>query len=131
MAYSTPSCLRRCTCLLHLPSSTSLPYPFALRPFPRSHRQQALALTFNLDITDPLGASIANLYYDCGGSTPFSGLTVSQILAAANDALGQKILLGGLKYSDYNKVLTDLNESYDDCKPAGAAAVLLKSSCDA
>jgi hypothetical protein len=71
---------------------------------------QVLALQLNVDIQG-LGSLVL-----FGTGTPFDGHTVSEILAAANIALGGGSLPPGFaSYSSLNDLIDSLNESFDGC----------------
>ena len=70
---------------------------------------QVLALQLNADI-DGLGGLILT-----GTGTSLDGSTVSQILAAANRALGGGPLPFGFTYSSLNDLVNNLNQSFDGC----------------
>jgi len=81
--------------------------------------QHVLALTLNVDfsaagITEgssgPLGSVVLNL-----PGSPLDGMTIDQILAAANKALGGGSLPGGMTFSDLNNIVDKLNNAFDNC----------------
>ena len=80
---------------------------------------QVLALQLNADfndagIIDGANGSIADLRL-CNTGTSLDGMTISQILAAANVALGGGSLPTGYTYSSLNNLVTHLNEAFDNC----------------
>jgi hypothetical protein len=80
---------------------------------------QVLALQLNVDfntagIIDGAGGSIGDLSL-CNTGTSLDGETISEILAAANVALGGGALPGGYTYSSLNDLVKKLNEAFDNC----------------
>lgn len=80
---------------------------------------QVLALQINVDFSyadiphennPPFGDA-----YLCNTGTSLDGMTISQVLAAANTALGGGVLPSGFTISTLNALITDLNESNDNC----------------
>lgn len=57
----------------------------------------------------------------CNTGTSLDGMTLSQILAVANTVLGGGSLPSGFTVSTLNDLITDLNESFDNCNPDGWA----------
>lgn len=103
--------------------------------------KQAAALTLNLN-TSLVSPGIGNLIYTKLGDA-LDGKSVSQILGAANQVLGNNsctasnpsrqctgwttsYMPAGCTYSTLNDLITDLNESWDDCT-AGAFASNLRA----
>ena len=82
---------------------------------------QVLALELNVDFSaaglphndDP---KIGDLKL-CNTGTSLDGMTISQILGIANSVLGGGSLPSGFTLSDMNDLITDLNESFDNCNP--------------
>jgi hypothetical protein len=109
--------------------------------------KQAGALTVNLALSgvypgDPAGLgnlTLCNLVegsvIGSGDSTwtltaaqaaALNGQTISQVLAAANTALGTGVLPYNIaSFGDLNQLLTALNESFDDCTISGFGAAYL------
>jgi hypothetical protein len=84
----------------------------------------AAALTINIGLSgtgsDPAG--FGNLVlHDTG--TSLDGSTVSEILAAANNALAGNGLPDGFTFSDLNSLIDNINQSWDNCSQSdwGAA----------
>jgi hypothetical protein len=78
--------------------------------------EQTAALTINVGLSgvngDPAGFGDLVLH-DTGGS--LDGSTVSEILAAANNALAGNGLPSGYSFDDLNALITNINESWDNC----------------
>ena len=78
---------------------------------------QVLALKLNLDLASlspaVFSASGIGGLYLVGTGTSLDGLTVAQILAAANTAIGGGV--APISISAFNDVVTNLNESFDNC----------------
>jgi hypothetical protein len=76
---------------------------------------QVLALQLNVDFSraglTPRGFGDLTLF---ATGTSLDGSTVSQILAAANRALGGGGLPSGYSFSTLNSLVTNLNEAYDN-----------------
>jgi hypothetical protein len=86
---------------------------------------QVLALQINVDISaaglpHADDQKIGDLKL-CNTGTSLDGMTISQILAIANSVLGGGALPSGFTVSDLNDLITDLNESFDNCNPDGWA----------
>ena len=80
---------------------------------------QVLALQLNVDfnaagIIDGADGSIGDLHL-CNTGTSLDGKTISEILAAANEALGGGSLPTGYTYATLNDLVTNLNEAFDNC----------------
>ena len=80
---------------------------------------QVLALQLNVDfndagIIDGADGPIADLGL-CNTGTSLDGKTISEILAAANVALGGGSLPTGYTYSSLNDLVASLNEAFDNC----------------
>jgi hypothetical protein len=80
---------------------------------------QVLGLQLNVDfnvagIIDGADGSIGNLRL-CNTGTSLDGETISEILAAANVALGGGPRPTGYTYSSLNDLVTHLNEAFDNC----------------
>ncbi|MGA1874963.1 MAG: hypothetical protein ACMUIA_05110 [bacterium] len=97
---------------------------------------QVLALQLNVDFksrgTDCMeGNDLGDLYL-CNYDTDLDGMTVAEILAMANDALGG----GGLpeefsSFSQLNDLVDELNKSYDNCvKSTWAMNHLFSEPCE-
>jgi hypothetical protein len=86
---------------------------------------EVLALELNVDfsaagITEGSGGPLGSLNL-CGSGTSLDGMSISQILAAANKALGNGGMPAGLDPDDLRNLLHQLNDSFDDCHPHGFA----------
>jgi hypothetical protein len=84
---------------------------------------QVLALQINIDFAaaglphdDDQDISVLTL---CNTGTSLDGLTLAQILAVANTVLGGGALPAGFTASTLNDMITDINESFDNCNPTG------------
>jgi hypothetical protein len=88
---------------------------------------QVLALQLNVDFSAAgvTPVSLGNLKLCNTGNPALDGETVSDVLAAANHALGGGALPYGLSYSGLNDLVTNLNESHDDCEATGWATAHL------
>ena len=80
---------------------------------------QVLALQLNVDfnnagVIDGTDGSIAGLRL-CNTGTSLDGESVSEILGAANVALGGGSRPTGYTYSSLNDLVTHLNEAFDNC----------------
>ena len=82
---------------------------------------QVLALQLNVDFAaaglphdDDQDLSVLTL---CNTGTSLDGMTLAQILAVANTVLGGGALPSGFTISTLNDLITDLNESFDNCNP--------------
>lgn len=79
---------------------------------------QVLALKFNVDFSaagvTPAGLGSLTL---CNTGTSLDGQTISQILAAANTALGGGALPAGYSIQNLSDLVTSLNEAFDNCTP--------------
>jgi hypothetical protein len=80
---------------------------------------QVLSLQLNVDfndagIIDGTDGSIGDLRL-CNTGTSLNGETISEILAAANVALGGGPRPTGYTYSSLNDLVTQLNEAFDNC----------------
>lgn len=67
------------------------------------------------------GAAWSGLVYINAGS-PLSGLTISQILPLAHDALSGLGLPSGISFGSLVSLMTSFNESFDDCHMSSWAA---------
>ncbi len=84
--------------------------------------QQILALKFNVDFSNPpAGSTVTAGYYLPAGfgeinlqgtGTSLDGSTISQVLAAANQALGGGDLPSGVSYAELSSLVTNLNGSF-------------------
>jgi hypothetical protein len=82
---------------------------------------QVLALKLNTDLEGLGGLTVI------GTGTPFDGSTVSEVLAAANVALGGGALPGGFaSFSSLNDLIDNLNSSFDGCVMGGWASAHLR-----
>jgi len=87
---------------------------------------QVLALQLNVDFShaDILGDISLPEFGDLkitGTGTSFDGMTVRQVLAAANQALGGAVLPSGYTVSNLNGLVSFLNQGFDNCLPSGWA----------
>ena len=74
--------------------------------------------TATLDVNIKLGGGFGSLIYHNAGDS-LDGKTVSQILTAANAALGGNGLpVGYSSFGDLNTLITNLNEAFDNCTPS-------------
>jgi len=91
---------------------------------------QVLALALNVgfsnagDITPGFGGLKL-----CGTGTSLDGDTISQILAAANTALGGGSVPSGFTLSTLNDLINNLNLSFDNCVESSFGKDHVKSSC--
>jgi hypothetical protein len=78
--------------------------------------EQVVALTLNIEFsgTASMPAGFGDLKLK-GTGTSLDGATVSTILAIANNALGGAGLPAGYTFSQLNDLITNLNESFDNC----------------
>jgi hypothetical protein len=86
---------------------------------------EILALELNVDfsaagITEGSGGPFGSLNL-CGSGTSLDGMSIAQILAAANQAVGNGGLPTGLDAVSLRNLLHKLNESFDGCRPHGFA----------
>jgi hypothetical protein len=83
---------------------------------------QVLALQLNVDFSDAgvTAGGFGDLVYSDSASS-LDGKTVSEILAAANMALGGGGLPSGYTFSSLNALATNLNESFDNGVPTSWA----------
>src|SRR6185369_1669515 len=73
----------------------------------------ALVLNVTLaGITNPIGG----LYYNSPGDT-LHGKTVSQILAAANQAVAGGALPSGYTFNSFSALINQINQGWNKCKP--------------
>ncbi len=91
--------------------------------------QHVLALRLNVDfsaagIIGGSGGSLGVLVLNDSGS-PLNGMTVNQILAAANTALGGGALPAGMSISQLNDLLNNFNNAFDNCSANGWAVAHL------
>lgn len=90
-----------------------------------------LTLQLNVDfsaagITPNEGGPFGSLKVCTSDNPAVAGQTISQVLAAANQALGGGALPYGMSsYSELNGLLTSLNESFDNCRPTDWASAHL------
>jgi uncharacterized repeat protein (TIGR01451 family) len=97
---------------------------------------EVLALQLNVDYNDAGvlasgGASLGNLVY-MDATSPLNGMTVRQILALANSALGgANISASGVTISSLNALLDNLNNAFADCKISNWALTYLVPSAAA
>ncbi len=61
----------------------------------------------------------------CGSGTSLDGMSISEILAAANKALGNGRMPTGFDPNSLRKLIHQLNLSFDDCHPHGFAQLHL------
>ncbi len=80
----------------------------------------ALALNVGFSGTGSIPAGFGNLVLT-GTGTSLDGASVSSILAIANEALAGNGLPSGFTFSTLNDLITNLNQSYDDCNQSGWA----------
>ena len=90
---------------------------------------EVLALELNVDFsaagfTEGSGGPFGNLNL-CGTGTPYDGMSISAILAAANTALGNGGLPPGSNPDSFGDLLHALNDSFDECTPDGFAQMHL------
>jgi len=90
---------------------------------------EVLALELNVDFsaagfTQGSGGPFGSLNL-CGSGTSLDGMSISEILAAANQALGNGGMPAGLDANTLRNLLHQLNESFDDCHPHGFAQMHL------
>jgi hypothetical protein len=71
---------------------------------------------------------IGSLVY-CKAGDSLNGKSVSDILAAAKTALGGGAVPAGYTISSLNDLITNLNESHDNCTESTWAKTYLKVSC--
>lgn len=86
---------------------------------------QVLALQLSVDFTAAgvLGSNAIGGFTLCNtGNVALDGQTLSQVLAAANVALGGGALPYGLSYSGLNTLITNLNEGFDNGNTSAWAA---------
>jgi hypothetical protein len=86
---------------------------------------EVLALGLNVDFsaagfTEGPGGLFGSLNL-CGSGTTFDGMSISQILAAANKALGNGGMPVGFNPNSLRSLLHQLNDSFDNCNPHGFA----------
>jgi hypothetical protein len=86
---------------------------------------EVLALELNVDfsaagITEGSGGPLGSLNL-CGSGTSLDGMSIGQILAAANKALGNGGMPAGFNAISLRNLLHQLNESFDSCHPHGFA----------
>jgi hypothetical protein len=86
---------------------------------------EVLALELNVDFsaagfTQGPGGPFGSLNL-CGSGTSLDGMSISQILAAANKALGKGGMPAGFNPNSLRNLLHQLNLSFDDCHPHGFA----------
>jgi uncharacterized repeat protein (TIGR01451 family) len=97
---------------------------------------EVIALQLNVDYNDAGvlasgGASVGNLVY-MDSTSPLNGMTVRQILALANSALGGAEISGsGVNISYLNTLLDNLNNAFGDCKTGNWALTYLVPSAAA
>lgn len=84
---------------------------------------QVATLTLNVGFSgvDGMPAGFGDLTLVNTG-TSLDGSTVSEILAIANQALAGNGLPVGYSFSQLNELITNLNESFDDCEQSAWAA---------
>lgn len=84
---------------------------------------QVLALRLNVDFSDrdiTPGGPLGDLVLDSTG-TSLDGMTIAQILAAAERALGGGSLPSGYSISTLNELISNLNEAFDGGTPSAWA----------
>jgi hypothetical protein len=95
---------------------------------------QVLTLKINValsaaGVTPNLTGNFGDLYY-CNPGDSLHGLTVSQILAAMETALGGGALPAGYSYSSLNALANNLNiNTFHDCEVGSFAAFLSRTPC--
>ncbi|MCU1286213.1 MAG: pilY1-2 [Acidobacteriales bacterium] len=93
--------------------------------------EQVAALTINVGLSGVSGdpAGFGNLVlHDTGGS--LDGSTVAEILAAVNSALAGNGLPSGYTFDTLNDLITNLNESWDNCQQSTWGAAHLSVAVD-
>ena len=90
---------------------------------------QTATLTLNVAFsgTEHMPAGFGDLVLHSTG-TSLDGATVSAILAMANQALGGGSLPEGFTYSSLNDLITNLNESFDNCTETAWAKAHLREA---
>lgn len=87
----------------------------------------ALAINVTLGLGSVFGSPGIGSLHLTGTGTSLDGQTVTAILAVANAALGTGVLPGGYtKFGPLNDLITNLNESWDDCKQSSWAVMHLQ-----
>jgi hypothetical protein len=86
---------------------------------------EVLTLKLNVDfsaagITEGSGGPFGSLHL-CGSGTSLDGMTVAEILGAANKAVGNGGMPPGLNPDSLHNILHQLNLSFDKCHPHGFA----------
>ncbi len=86
---------------------------------------EVLALELNVDfsaagVTEGPGGLFGSLNL-CGSGTSLDGMSISEILAAANKALGNGGMPTGFDPNSLSNLIHQLNLSFDDCHPHGFA----------
>jgi len=78
---------------------------------------QVLALALNIGASDAgvLPAGLGSLKV-CNTGTAFDGMSVYQVLALGNTALGGGSLPSGVTLSSLNDLITNINEGFDECE---------------
>jgi hypothetical protein len=91
--------------------------------------KQTATLTINVTLGGLLGTGmpggLGSLYF-CQPDSPLNGLTVNEILALANQALGGLGLPAGCTFDTLNTVITNINEGFDNCTATEWARVNLR-----
>jgi len=85
--------------------------------------EQVAALTLNVHFSGTVSsmpAGFGDLKLKNTG-TSLDGATISTILAIANNSLSGQGLPVGYTFSSLNELITNLNESWDDCTQSGWA----------
>jgi hypothetical protein len=86
---------------------------------------EVLALELNVDfsaagITEGSGGPFGDLHL-CGTGSSLDGMTIAEILGAANKALGNGGMPASLNMNSFRNLLHQLNQSFDKCDPHGFA----------
>jgi hypothetical protein len=86
---------------------------------------EVLALELNVDfsaagVTEGPGGPFGSLHL-CNSGTTLDGMSITDILGAANTALGNGGMPAGLNANSLRNLIHQLNESFDNCHPHGFA----------
>jgi hypothetical protein len=91
--------------------------------------KQTATLTINVTLGGFLGTGmpggLGSLYF-CQPDSPLNGLTVNEILALTNQALGGLGLPADCTFDTLNTVITNINEGFDNCTATEWAKVNLR-----
>ena len=125
MTFTSPAAIRN-----YLPAGGSAAVLNACLTDPSSSHSgslggEVLALQLNVDFsaagfTEGPGGPLGSLNL-CGTGTSLDGMSISEILAAANKALGNGGMPAGFDADSLRNLLHQLNLSFDDCHPHGFA----------